>query len=532
LPSLFQQRLEVVATNRVKPTLQHIVRGIEKESLRITSGGTLAQTPHPKCLGSALTNPHITTDYSEALLEFITPPCSDIDQLLGMLDNIHRFTYQCLDQQESLWTASMPCVLRSDNDIPVAEYGASNSGRMKSIYRVGLGHRYGRAMQTIAGIHYNFSMADSFWLAYQKALGNSDSLKQFKNQQYLGLIRNFRRYSWLLIYLFGASPALCKSFIGSQQHNLDNYDDNTLYSEGATALRMGDLGYQSSAQENLVISYNSLESYISSLEALLNRQHPAYQQMGIKDENGEWMQLSTTLLQIENEFYSSIRPKQIARSGEAPILALKDRGIEYIEVRALDVNPYLPLGIDEQQIRFLDAFLLYCLLQESPALSVDEYQQNQSNLAAVVTHGRTAGIELQQADKPRKMLDWAEEILQGIAPIAQLLDSDETVNAYTSALEAQRDKLGNSKLTPSGQIMMDMQAEDVPWFYFAMNKSQSHADYFLQRPLDAQDKTFFSQAAVESLQEQQRIEDSEDIDLEQYLEQYYHQYRSNTQSAT
>lgn len=530
MPSLFQQRLDVVASSRVKPTLQNIVRGIEKESLRITSGGTLAQTAHPQCLGSALTNPHITTDYSEALLEFITPPCSDIDQLLGMLDNIHRFTYQCLDQ-ESLWTASMPCVLRSDDDIPVAQYGDSNIGRMKSIYRVGLGHRYGRAMQTIAGIHYNFSMADSFWQAYQQGLGNSDDLKQFKNQQYLALIRNFRRYSWLLIYLFGASPALCKSFIGSQQHKLDDYDDNTLFSEGATALRMGDLGYQSSAQENLVISYNSLESYIGSLETLLNRQHPAYQEMGVKDENGEWAQLSTTLLQIENEFYSSIRPKQIVRSGEAPILALKERGIEYIEVRALDVNPYLPLGIDEQQIRFLDAFLLYCLLQDSPALSIEEYQQNQDNLAAVVTHGRTPGVELQQGDDSHQMLDWAEEILQGIAPIAQLLDSDESAGAYTSALEAQRDKLANSKLTPSGQIMMDMQAEDVPWFHFAMNKSLCHADYFLQRPLDEQDKAFFSQAALVSLQEQQRIEASEDIDLEEYLKQYYRQYRADTTPA-
>ena len=527
MPNLFQQRLDVVSSAQIQPTLQHIVRGIEKECLRVAKDGNLAQTTHPKCLGSALTHPYITTDYSEALLEFITPPCSDIDHLLDFLDNIHRFTYQCLDQ-ETLWAASMPCILHSDNDIPVARYGDSNIGRMKTIYRIGLGHRYGRAMQSIAGIHYNFSMDDSFWQAYQKGLGNASGLQQFKNEQYLALIRNFRRYSWLLIYLFGASPALCKSFIGSQQHTLDNFDEHTLTSEGATALRMGDLGYQSSNQENLVISYNSLESYISSLEALLSQQHPAYQAMGTKDRNGEWIQLSTTLLQIENEFYSSIRPKQTIHSSEAPILALKNRGIEYVEVRALDVNPYLPLGIDKQQIRFLDLLLLYCLLQESPSLSADEYQQNQSNLATVVNHGRSSGVTLQQGDSHRQMTEWAAQILDGIEPIATLLDSNAPGDDSMSALNAQRDKLANSNLTPSGQIMADMQAQQLPWFHFAMQQSQSHAEYFRRRAPQQQELEFFRRAASESLATQQRIEANEHIGLEEYLQQYYRQYQPAT----
>ncbi len=525
MSTLYDQRLAAIGSPHIHPTLKDIVRGIEKESLRVVSAGKLAQTPHPTCLGSALTNPYITTDYSEALLEFITPPSSDIDELLSILDNVHRFTYQCLNQ-EMLWNASMPCILRGDEDIPVAHYGSSNIGQMKTVYRVGLGHRYGRAMQSISGIHYNFSMGDSFWEAYQKAEGANDTLQSFKNDQYLGLIRNFRRYAWLLVYLFGASPALCKSFIGDRQHSLEPFDENTLFKEGATALRMGDLGYQSSAQEDLEICYNSLPSYISSLKSLLTREHPRYQAMGTKDADGEWIQLTTTLLQIENEFYSSIRPKQPTHSGEAPITALQDRGIQYVEVRVLDVNPYLPLGIDKTQIRFLDTFLLYCLLEQSPDLSSAEFHQNQANLTAVVNHGREKEVILRQGAKSRSMKDWADEIMTRLDPIAKLLDANDGTDSCTSALSAQREKLKNSSLTPSGQIIEDMRAEDIPWFHFAMNKSLAHADYFLKRPLAAADAQCFYFAATESLAEQQRIEAADTVNFDDFLEQYYQQYQA------
>ncbi len=525
MSSLYDQRLAMIGGSHVQPRLRDVVRGIEKESLRVVPAGGLAKTEHPACLGSALTNPYITTDYSEALLEFITPPCSDLDELLGILDSIHRFTYQCLDQ-EMLWTASMPCILRGDEDIPVARYGESNIGKMKTVYRLGLGHRYGRAMQAISGIHYNFSMGDSFWRAYQKAMANRDPLQAFKNNQYLALIRNFRRLAWLLVYLFGASPALCKSFIGDRHHKLEAFDEYTLFRDGATALRMGELGYQSSAQENLEICYNSLPAYISSLKSLLTRQHPRYRAIGTKDPNGDWLQLTTTLLQIENEFYSSIRPKQPTRSGEAPILALQERGIQYVEVRVLDVNPYLPLGIDKAQIRFLDMFLLYCLLEDSPEIGPSEFHQNQANLTTVVNHGRDATVMLARGSEARAMKDWAREILARLEPIAALLDTSNGIDDYASTLDQQSEKLENSRLTPSGQIIEDMRAEGIPWFHFAMNKSLAHADYFLQRPLPAGDAECFQQAAVDSLAEKQRIEAADKVGFGAFLEKYYRQYQA------
>ena len=243
--SSFHPLLQAFSQPLHNATFAGILRGLEKESLRVLPDGTLAQTDHPLALGSALKHPHITTDYSEALLEFITEPFRSIADLLQQLEDVHRFTYQQLDQQgERLWPASMPCSLGTDEQIPVARYGSSNSGTMKTIYRIGLGHRYGRSMQTIAGIHYNFSLPNEFWLALQQEEGNQLSLQDYKTQRYFALIRNFRRYFWLLIYLFGASPAVCSSFVKGRPHQLHAFDEQakSLYMPYATSLRMGDLG--------------------------------------------------------------------------------------------------------------------------------------------------------------------------------------------------------------------------------------------------------------------------------------------------
>ncbi|MCJ8268303.1 MAG: glutamate--cysteine ligase, partial [Psychrosphaera sp.] len=265
--------------------------------------------------------------------------------------------------------AGMPCKLNGDKSIPIAQYGKSNIGQMKQVYRQGLAHRYGRTMQSIAGIHYNFSMPDDFWPHYQELLGAKGDVQAFKSQCYFDLIRNFRRHSWLLIYLFGASPALDNSFVGTNKsHKLDQLGQQTLGLPYATSLRMSDLGYQSKAQENLDISYNNLHSYIQGVEQAMAQPYPDYEKIGIK-VNGEYRQLNDNILQIENEYYSEIRPKRVTQPGKTPLSALKSNGVEYIEVRILDTNPYLPVGIDAQQIRFLDAFLLYCLLSDSPQLT-------------------------------------------------------------------------------------------------------------------------------------------------------------------
>lgn len=312
--AIWRAHLAAFAQAPANASLNGILRGLEKESLRITPKGQLAQTGHPLGLGSALKHPHITTDYSEALLEFITEPLDNIPALLQQLDDIHRFTYQELAKDdERLWPASMPSQLPADAEIPVARYGSSNSGTMKTIYRVGLGHRYGRSMQTIAGVHYNFSLPDDFWRELQQQEGDSQDLQAFKTQRYFALIRNFRRYFWLLVYLFGAAPAVSNSFVDGRKHRLQAFGDDiqTQHLPFATSLRMGDLGYQSDAQQSLFVCYNNVNSYLRTLCGAITKSHPAYAAIGVKDDAGNYKQLNTSLLQIENEFYSSIDRKSV-----------------------------------------------------------------------------------------------------------------------------------------------------------------------------------------------------------------------------
>lgn len=532
--SSIAQQTELIAS------LKDMQRGIEKESLRIQGNGCLALTPHPQALGSTLTHPEITTDYSEALLEFITPTYHSTKQVLKHLDTIQRYTYSQLGE-ELLWTSSMPCILGQDEDIPIAQYGSSNIGQMKTIYRKGLGHRYGRLMQTIAGIHYNVSFPDQFWQQYQNLLAQQSetqavvelSLKDFKTQQYFGMIRNFRRYAWLLIYLFGASPAVCSCFVKGREHSLETLNKETLYAPYATALRMGDLGYQSSAQESLFVSYNSLDEYAKSLLSALTTAHPEYQKTGVntgrsENKNGPegYEQLSDSLLQIENEFYSTIRPKRTTKSGEAPIQALNDRGVEYIEVRCLDVNPYLPLGTDTEQLDFVDAFLLFCLLDNSPELDEAEDQICTQNTATVVMQGRKQGLELNKNGHAITLTQWGEELLDGIRATAELLDQAHSQNNHIASVNQQHEKLKNSALTPSAAIVKDIKAKDSTYFNFAMNQAKTHRSDYLDRPLDPSEQEHYQQLAADSLEKQRALEAEDSPSFSDFLTDYFKQYRS------
>ena len=530
---LRQARLNTFAQAPANATLAGILRGLEKESLRVTSEGTLAQTEHPASLGSALKHPHITTDYSEALLEFITEPFDNIPALLQKLDDIHRFTYQQLaSNKELLWPASMPCALPADVEIPVARYGSANSGLMKTIYRVGLGHRYGRSMQTIAGIHYNFSLPDDFWRELQAqehaTSGNTQqSLQDFKTERYFALIRNFRRYFWLLIYLFGAAPAVSNSFVAGRKHRLVPLGGHThtQHLPYATSLRMGDLGYQSDAQQTLYVCYNNLTSYLKTLCGAITQAHPAYEAIGVKDAQGNYQQLSTSLLQIENEFYSSIRPKRTTQSGETALQALRLRGVEYIEVRCVDLNPYEPLGINAEQLHVLDAFLLYCLLSDSPETSDEEYTEGQENQKRMVYFGRDPELTLRRDGQEVSFQEWATEILDGSLNCADLLDKANKTTAYTEATQRQYAKLSDASLTPSAQVLADLHTQGKSFFEHTQALAEQHRAFFTKAPLSSEKRELFMQQAKDSLAEQQQLEALPQLAFDEYLANYYAQYR-------
>ena len=522
--SLLSQRLAVLNESE-NHQLTRVFKGLEKESLRITDEGKLSQKPHPRALGSAMTHPSITTDYSEALLEFITQPTESTKKLLDDLDRIQRYTYQSLEG-EHLWGSSMPCMLTGDEEIPVGQYGNSNAGRMKTIYRKGLGERYGRSMQTIAGIHYNFSLSDEFWQYWHEREGNNESLQIYKNRRYFDLIRNFRRNFWLLLYLFGASPAVCRSFVKGREHNLKEFgkDGHSLHQPYATSLRMGDLGYQSSAQDSLVVCYNNLETYLQTLCGAITQPHEDYVAKGIKDSDGEHKQLNDSLLQIENEFYSTIRPKRTADSGETALGALNERGIEYVEVRCIDLNPYEPLGLTEEQIYFLDVFLMYCLLSDSPETDEDQYQRVLENQRRVVSQGRDPNMRLLSSAGEQSLSHWGASLLDEMKLVAKILDESYGTKVYSKSVKAQRKKLKNPALTPSAKILSDMKTSGDTFFQVGMKQALAHSEYYSKRPLSEVQWQEMQREAEASLDRLSELDAEPQVDFEEYLRNYYAQY--------
>ena len=482
-----------------------IRRGIEKESLRARPDGTLALTPHPAALGSPLTHPHITTDYSESQLELITGVHGGVESCLDELTHIHQFVYRTLAQagDERLWVGSMPCGLPTDETIPLGRYGSSNIGRAKSVYRMGLGHRYGRRMQTISGIHYNWSMPG------------------LSNEEHFALIRNFRRHAFLLLTLFGASPAVCPTFVAGRDHGLERLSEHTLYHPYATSLRMGRLGYQSEAQSQLAVSYNSMESYADSLHDALTRPYPAYEKIGIRNLGGEYNQLATTLLQIENEFYGTIRPKRVIRSGERPLHALRERGVEYVEVRCMDLDPFEPVGINARTIRFLDVFLLHCLLHDSPPDTPQEIAELGRNQHHTAAHGREPGLKLERQGRSVLLADWAYELLEGCVPIAAALDRAHGSQDHSAAVAAAQAALAAPSTLPSARALATIEADfDKRYTAFIRAQSAQTHMHMLALPWAREQQSNFEAMARVSVLRQKALEAEDTMDFETFRQWY------------
>ena len=485
--------------------LREMRRGVEKESLRALPDGALAPTPHPAALGSALTHPHITTDFSESQLEFVTGVHANAQACVDELTQIHQFSYRALRDlgDEMLWVSSMPCGLPTDETIPIGRYGSSNVGRAKSVYRMGLGHRYGRRMQTISGIHYNWSMPG------------------ISSEAYFGLIRNFRRHSFLLLYLFGASPALCSSFVAGREHELQTLRGQTLHLPHATSLRMGRLGYQSDAQASLSVSYNSLESYAASLQDALTRPYPPYETIGIRNPGGDYNQLATSLLQIENEFYGTIRPKRVIFPGERPLHALRERGVEYVEVRCMDLDPFEPVGINASTMQFLDLFLLHCLLADSPPDTPEEIAALARNQQRAAARGREPGLRLERGSAAVTLTEWGAELLAALAPIARHLDALQGGSAYRDALAGADERLRNPDLTPSARVLATMVRDfDSAYVGFTRAQSLQTRRALLELPFTVAQQVRFVAASKASVEEQRRIEASDSVPFETYRQRY------------
>jgi len=505
-----------------------IGRGIEREALRILPEGKLSEQGHYHQLGSALTHGQITTDYSETLLEFITPVSHSPEQAIGQLQDIQKYTFDNIEG-ELLWPMSMPCFVHDAEKIPLAQYGSSNIGKMKTVYRQGLKNRYGSMMQVISGIHFNFSFSQDFWKVQQDLHQSSGEkslpLDDFISERYFSILRNYKRFCWLIPYLYGSSPAICGSFLQGKEHKLPfkKSAHGALYLEHATSLRMSDLGYTSSEQSALKICYNNLADYVDGVQQAIKLKSKDFADIGVK-VNGEYQQLNDNVLQIENELYAPIRPKRVAKSGEKPSVALGERGVEYIEVRALDVNPFSDTGISLEQVHFLDIFLTFCAFIDNKEFDCTRQSLHEGNMDAVVLRGRDPELLLSDANCCGKVTlksipQWGNELFEQMAGVAQLLDKAYETTRYSESIVREQAKINDTSSTPSAQLLAIIKQQCLS--EYALGKASEYQQQAKARDYQFYDQAFFDESVPASHQSQADIEASDTLNFDDFLSDYF-----------
>lgn len=511
----------ILQQDKYLSSLKDIGRGIERETLRIKPDGKLSEQKHNESLGSALTHDYITTDYSESLLEFITPVSHSIDETLNQLKDIQKYTLLNVNG-DNFWPMSMPCVVADEDQIQLAQYGNSNVGKMKTVYRQGLKNRYGSMMQVIAGIHFNFSFSKDFFSNLQQITSDTQPPQDFISERYFSLIRNYKRFGWLIPYLFGSSPALCPSFLQGKPHKMPfkKAPSGCLYLPYATSLRMSDLGYTNSSQSSLNICYNDVGNYVAAVEQAISLPSDEFAKIGIKVD-GKYQQLNSNILQIENELYSPIRPKRVAKSGQKPSEALKSDGVEYIEVRAMDVNPFVSTGISADQMYFLDMLLTFCVLKDSPKLTPDTYDEFAKNTSDVVLSGRDPELLLSDNGIMKSLPVWGREVFAEIAPIAELYDKAYGTDKYSKVLAQELAKIENADLTPSARIVDELLTTGKGIVTWSLDYVQQHNDEMLNHDYQFFNEQQFTKFAEKSLLAQKSIEDADTLNFDDFLLDYF-----------
>jgi glutamate--cysteine ligase len=377
-------------------------------------------------------------------------------------------------------------------------------------------------MQTIAGVHYNYSAPDGLWPLLRTPGRPAPARPRDEvSAQYLALVRNFRRTGWLTLYLFGASPALCPGFVRGRVAGLERLDDSTLIGPYATSLRMSDLGYKNSVQARLRISANSLDEYIADLIAAISTPWPTYEEIGVRVD-GEYRQLNANLLQIENEYYSLVRPKRRTRSCERPTQALRRAGVQYVELRSLDVDPFTPSGVRVEELRFLEAHALWCLLHASPPITGREQAEIDHNQQLVARHGRHPGCELRRLGATVRLADWAAEICDELAAIAEHLDAGLPGQPFARAVAPAQRAARDPALTASARVLDELRSRGESFAQFAQRCSTEHQRHFLEPGRLAAPRIAELEAqARASLEAQAALEAADTISFDEYLAQYF-----------
>ena len=371
--------------------------GIEWESLRARGEGELSLTPHPAAFGDKLTNPLITTDFSESQIEMITPAFESIDKAFDTFSLLADLVNSSLPEDEYLWFQSIPCILPDNDEIPIAQY--SDEGVSSQKYREDLAKKYGLKKQMISGVHFNFSFDEDVLRKLQAISGSDLSFKEFKNEIYLKIARNYLRYCWLIIYLTGCSIGTHSTFTKECIHLMDAKDDyGSFYSTKGPSFRNSSCGYKN--LKKLYPSYASVEEFAGDVEGFI--------------EDGD--------LSEAKELYTQIRMKP--KDPSDYLNSLKDDGIQYIEIRTLDINPFYQCGLVRHDMKFLHMFLLYMLVKDESdyPLWQEEARLNEENAAS---SAYDESMRLVKDGREVTLKSWAAEIINEMYGMCEVFGIDE-----------------------------------------------------------------------------------------------------------
>lgn len=442
--------------------------GLEREALRVSPAGRLALTPHPAEFGDKLLNPRITVDFSESQLEMVTSPHPSVAAALAELTAIHDEVEEVLERHdERLWPFSMPPALPADPEIPIARFGPASEGRDHELYRIGLGHRYGRKRQMISGVHFSFSFAPALLAALPPA-DSGASAAEFRDAAYFRTARNFLRHRWLVLYLTGASPAADASFDGvvdahvglvrsccpgccAQLAHPDHH---------AISLRMSRHGYADTAFATMPVSFNSRADYVADIRRLLATRSERFAKLGLV-RHGARVQVNDRVLQRESEFYAAIRLKGRIARGESHLDAMAREGVHYAEVRVFDIDPFAREGISLPTLEFLQVFLLDCLLGESAPLLPAEWGRAQENHQRVALFGRRADLRLRTMSGETPVLTLAQPIFARLNVLAARMDDGLSGRPFSAAVQAQWARFLDPAELPAARIHAALQRRQL-----------------------------------------------------------------------
>ena len=371
--------------------------GIEWESLRARGKGELSLTPHPRAFGDKLKNPLITTDFSESQIEMITPVFDTIDKAFDTFSLLADLVNSSLPEDEYLWFQSIPCILPYNDEIPIAQY--SDEGESSQKYREDLAKKYGVKKQMISGVHFNFSFDDDVLKKLQKILGSELTFKEFRNEVYLKIARNYLRYCWLIIYLTGCSIGSHNTFTEECIHLMDAKDDyGSYYSTKGPSFRNSSCGYKN--LKNLYPSYASVEDFTRDVEDFIER--------------GD--------LSEAKELYTQIRLKP--KDPADYLNSLNEDGIQYIEIRTLDINPFYQCGLVRHDMKFLHLFLIYMFVKDESSYAnwQEEAHINEENAAEMAYD---ESMRLIRDGKKVTLKSWASEIINEMYGMCEVFGIDE-----------------------------------------------------------------------------------------------------------